>query len=66
MRRVIEAAAVELTEAGLAILDFNGDGGSNIADAVGSLDFLFGGGEAQHGLGTDCALLPGDCTENCQ
>jgi hypothetical protein len=55
---------VQLTESGLAILDFNGDGGSNIADAVASLNFLFGGG-APPALGEDCAMVAGDCVSNC-
>ena len=58
------ADPVELTPAGLAILDFNGDGGSNIADAVASLSFLFGGGNPP-ALGEDCALIAGDCVSNC-
>lgn len=57
---------VNLTEAGLAILDFNGDGGSNIADAVGALNFLFGGGAQAHVLGEGCAEVPGTCDSNCQ
>ena len=55
-----------LTEAGLAVLDFNGDGGSNITDAVGALNFLFGGGGAPaHVLGVDCAEVPGTCDLSC-
>ncbi len=55
---------VELTPAGLAILDFNGDGGSNIADAVASLGLLFGGG-GPPALGEDCADIEGSCESNC-
>lgn len=54
-----------LTEDGLGILDFNGDGGSNIADAVASLNFLFGGGAAP-ALGAECAPVVGSCPSNCQ
>ena len=32
------------SEGSVAGLDFNGDGSANIADSVGSLNFLFGGG----------------------
>ena len=53
-----------LTEDGLGILDFNGDGGSNIADAVASLNFLFGGGTPP-ALGEDCAQTAGSCESNC-
>ncbi|MCI0637303.1 MAG: LamG domain-containing protein, partial [Actinobacteria bacterium] len=55
---------VELTSSGLMILDFNGDGGSNIADAVASLNFLFGGG-APPALGEGCAEVEGDCASQC-
>ena len=44
---------------------FNGDGDSNITDAVASLSFLFGGGRAP-ALGEGCAELAGDCPGNCQ
>ena len=39
-------------------------GGSNIADAVASLNFLFGGGSPP-ALGDGCAPVPGDCASNC-
>ena len=59
------ADPVELTESGLAVLDFNGDGGNNISDPVGALNFLFGGG-SPHALGEACVTLAGACVSNCQ
>ena len=56
---------VELTPAGLAILDFTGDGDNNITDAVAALTALFGGG-AGHALGEEWALVEGGCVSNCQ
>ncbi len=55
-----------LTQAGLAILDFNGDGENNITDAVASLSFLFSGG-IPPALGEDCADVPGGggCADQC-
>ena len=62
-----DADPVVLTAAGQAILDFNGDGSSNIADAVGELSFLFSGvGSPPHVLGEDCVVLAAACTSNCQ
>ena len=55
---------VALSPAGLAILDYNGDGGNNIADAVAGLGGLFGGGGA-HVLGEDCVNIEGSCSDIC-
>ena len=57
---------VELTAAGVEVLDFNGDDLSNIADAVGSLNYQFGGDFPPHHLGVDCTTIEGStCEEKC-
>ncbi len=57
--------AVTLTEAGLLVLDWNGDGSHNIADPVASLASQFGGG-AGHTLGSACVNLESTCDDVCQ
>ena len=49
---------------GIAILDYNGDGGVNLADAVAGLGGLFGG-TGPHVLGEDCVEIEGDCEPKC-
>ncbi len=56
---------VQLTPAGVAILDFSGNGNSDISDAVGALNRLFASG-APHALGEDCAQIEGSCESSCQ
>ena len=55
---------VALNSVGLAILDYNGDGSNNIADAVAGLGGLFGGGDP-HVLGEGCAQIAGRCVVVC-
>lgn len=54
-----------LSEAGRAVLDWTGDGNHNLADAVASLSFQFGGGPG-HALGNECTELPGTCADVCR
>ncbi len=59
--------SLTLTEAGRAALDFNGDGRSDITDAVSALNFLFrGGGAPAPVLGVDCVDVPGTCDSTCR
>ena len=62
---VPDAQPVQLTTAGVAILDFTGDGNSDISDAVGALNRLFAAG-SPHALGEDCAPVEGSCVSSCQ
>lgn len=55
----------QLTEAGLAILDYNGDTTTDITDAVASLDFLFSGG-LPPALGVDCVQIESSCEDTCR
>ena len=55
---VPDSNPIQLTPAGLAVLDFNGDESSNIADAVGGLNFLFASGNP-HTLGQGCTNVQG-------
>lgn len=48
----------------LALLDFNGNGGIDISDAVALLTWRFLGGEA-HPLGTGCIPIPGCRSDVC-
>ena len=59
--------SLTLTEAGRAALDFNGDGRSNLTDAVSALNFRFrGGGAPAPVLGVDCVDVPGTCDSTCR
>ena len=62
-RSEADVLAVDLLDIGNPF--YNGDGGSNIADAVAGLSGLFGGG-GPHVLGDACAKVDGTCEDKCQ